>query len=503
MATAYMDYSRTDDTGNGLSWANAKKTLAAASTVAGANGTVKVAGQALVALPNGTWTLNSTTVGFASDPGLAVGDYIATARADWMSFRVTAIHQGAGWDVTLAYAWRGTTSVSPETTNKIPCYGLTGQQVLSATGQTVTFGWNTGTDSQDGSITAFKRASGTFILINIVQGNTTLACGSGLLRLFAYGSGSHAISLGVAQSLPVTVTGTLGVSDEDASVGGVYFVGDCSVGRILASGGAGYALYPGGVGTYTIGEAILWNHGAFGMTAVSGSVGVINGLTLNNCTNFRGGAGRAIVGRVQMTGNHTLGGPAGYPAGIAIGMLDIVSGTPAYPGPIDVGGPVSLWRHQTTYGIVDKTTGRGGTGYCLRLTPNSVIFPLEKSEKAMAEAGQAVTLSFWCYYTGTTAPVCQVILAEPNGLSGSPTFVPEGTWAQKTVTFAGTTAQKGSLEAVLQVFQNAAADAVLYIDDITWTGAGGVADTSGMEYHGLMPLAQKVAAGGLPFPLGL
>jgi hypothetical protein len=186
----------------------------------------------------------------------------------------------------------------------------------------------------------------------------------------------------------------------------------------------------------------------------------------------------------------------------SIGTLTFSAGTPTFSGNVSVGAPVSLWRVGTTYGVCDKTTGRAGSSdYCLRFTPNSAIFPLECPIATVAASGKSVTLGFYCYYTGTSAPTCTVSLIEPNGLTAtqSVVFTPihDTQWRKDatqlvTCTFTGTTLQQGSLQAVIQVTNNTAVDGVLYVDDMRWTGAGNVGNTESMNYHGLVPLVQNI-----------
>jgi hypothetical protein len=509
MATAYWNPAAADDTGNGLSWGAAKKTLAAASTVAGANGTVRVAGQALVAVsPNGTWTAGSTAVAFATEPSLSVGQYIApTGRTDWPSFRVTAIHQGPGFNVTVAYAWRGTTSGSPEATSVIPTFGLTAGQTLSATGQTLTFGWNPVSGLQDaGYVSAFSRASGSFTPFTLGQANTTIVCGAGLFRVYGFNGGNYG---GFRCTASCSFTGTLDLSDP--GVCGLRcdsYADEALLQRVICATTAGVPLFRSGTGKIEVAEVILWD--ASGGTAVTGSDG--GTVNIGSFTDING-TGMTIyqstvrVGLYAPNFNPTFNSVAGQ---LSIGAIS-GSPTPTYSGNVSVGGPVALWRVGTTYGVCDKTTGRaGGSDYCLRFTPNSAIFPLEVPLATVAASGATVVLKFWCYYVGTQAPVCQVSLLEPNGLTPTQvqTFTPivGASWTdatQITVTFTGTTAQLGSLQVLMQVFGNAAGNAVLYVDDMTWNaGAGDQADTSGMGYGGLVPLIQTIAAGGAAgFPL--
>ncbi len=55
----------------------------------------------------------------------------------------------------------------------------------------------------------------------------------------------------------------------------------------------------------------------------------------------------------------------------------------------------------------------------------------------------------------------------------------------------------------LRVYNGSANDSIVYIDDITWKQRVIRPTQAAPGYGGLAPLIQKVAGGGLPFPLGL
>ena len=192
-----------------------------------------------------------------------------------------------------------------------------------------------------------------------------------------------------------------------------------------------------------------------------------------------------------------------------------MGGTIATSRPTCVGGPVTNWARKMHTGLLDKPAGRGGTGNCLRMDPTQRYAPLRSGPIATAaRSGQTVTLTFWCYYSGTGAdvPNCWIDLLEPNGVTvGRKPFTPvnAANWAgatQQTITFTTATAQQGSLSVAISCCDNAAADAALYVDDLAWTNAGNVASTGDLETHGLLQYIQKIdtaSSGGFPFPLGL
>jgi hypothetical protein len=471
---------------------------------------VRGLGRQLVALPNATWTAGFTTIVFDSDHGLSVGDYVApTSAADWMSFRVTTVVSST--QVNVAYPWRGTTG--SYTMRKVVCIGLDAAQSLSAANQTLTWGWkNDGTQPSD-FISAFKRTANTFKMFTFGQAGTVVTCGDGRFRAFGYNSGDRQLTLSASCKL----TGTVELSDVSANRAALDATNapdEMLLDTILLCGGGtgANAIQPGG-GVLRVRRAVLWNAPAWAYYSTGAGLTLIRSLELTSPGNGVAANGpEVIIGTLTANSNISL---IASPGSIAIGTLTMTAGAATPSGNVAIGSPVALWRYQTTFGVCDKVTGRGGSGYGLRLDPNSALFPLEKPLATLADAGKSVTLSFWCYYSGNAGagPTCKVVVYEPNGLSvvQEQTFTPpNGTsWAnatQQTVTLTGTTAQKGSLEVALWVADNSAGDAVVYVDDVTWTGAGDQGDTSGLECHGLLPLVQKISAagsGGVAFPLGL
>ena len=159
-----------------------------------------------------------------------------------------------------------------------------------------------------------------------------------------------------------------------------------------------------------------------------------------------------------------------------VGYIDSTTPPSSVGDYLFVGGPVSMWQLRK-YGIADKVTGRGGTGYGLRITPSTSHTPIDVILSTITEASKSVTMTFYCYYSGTAGdvPPCWIELREPNGLAVarydfSP---PNGTdWSaatQQTITFDGTTVQAGSLQVAICVRDNEVGDAVVYIDDVQFT----------------------------------
>ena len=484
MATAYWDWTgRADDTGDGLSWATAKHTLAAASTVATAGGTIKTAGQLVTNKGAATWTADSTSVVFAADAALSAGDIIRPQGFPYAPpYEVTGYVAGTK-TATLRSAFRLTTG--SYSTDLLPIHALTtNQQSLSAANQTLSFHWNPATDTQPGItsyISAFTHGVTQGILIN--QSGTVVECGGGLVI--------HAIGewiAGIAVTQPARLTGTLLLSRTGSGTHLYVSASEFSIEVIVGIGGH-YVIEQSGVTPGHIRHCEAHNN-SYAAYVLYGSVQIAHLIVRNGGIGGQISYGVGWIGKYDIYNTTAAAGAIGMTsyncAFYWIGEWNVYAGNAVYPtGNVCLGGPVSLWRMNDFAGSWTKGSGRGGSGYSLKCDPSSKIIASHIKLARPVAAGQAVVLKFWAVYTGTLAdpPPCFVRLLEPNGLTvediafvpvrsaNTPGGTPDG-WTdatQQTITFTGTTAQAGSIQFGIFCRDNAAGDAVLYVDDFTWT----------------------------------
>ena len=520
MAVAYWDWTgRADDTGDGLSWPTAKHTLAAASTVASAGAypgdpaaQVKIAGQLVTNKGAATWTKDSQSVVFVADAALSAGDIIRPQGFPYAPpYEVTAYVAGTK-TATLRSAFRLTTG--SYSTDLLPVHALTtNQQSLSAANQLLTMHWNPATDTRPGItsyITAFTHGVTNGILIN--QSGTVVECGDGLPI--------HAIGdwiAGIAVTEAARFTGSLLLSRTSSGTHLYITASKLSLDVIVGIGGH-YAIEDGGWTSLRIRHCEAHNN-SYAVSCPSATP-QIGRLVVRNS-----GIGAQVTYSWGWIGSYDIYDTSNAAGGVAmsyspvlthywIGEWNVYSGNAVFPtGNVSVGGPVSLWRANDPYGVWTKTAGRGGSGYGLKCDPSDKLIASHLKLARPVAAGQAVVLKFWAVYTGTLAdpPPCFVRLLEPNGLTvediaftpnrsaNTPGGSPDG-WTdatQQTITFTGTTAQAGTIQFGIFCRDNAAGDAVLYVDDETTTPAlTGGEDFGANEYHGLVPMAFAAAAGG-------
>lgn len=502
MAIAYYNPSAADDTGDG-SVGSPKKLLASASTIAGTGGEVRCFGLQIVPLGNATWTNGSTRVVFAGvdlSATLIAGTAIrltppTLATAEVPLFGVaSSVFSGGNTTVTLSTAYMGTTVTAA--TEQIPFHTALGAtETFSAASQKWTGGWSAAGTQPADYVTALKGTG--FELFTVTQDNTTIESNG---RLFGWSTNAYVLS--TTKTLRI-----VGVLNCMGNIGGIL-IATAAI-RLWADTILGTCT--GKAPVYCNNGANSWNtffvDRVINHVARAGISGYFALWYINELIEKGSAAnshpGMSVIGRRELpaTGDLTIHGNLGC----RIGTLVVGAGAITYTGNVRVGGPLAVWRDQTIYGVTDMVTGRGGSGNGKRLNPSSTIFPLEHVHATLADASKAVTVKFYCYYAGTAddVPPCEVILLEPNGLTvAAQAFTPPNGdgWdhaTEQSIAFSGTTLQKGSLQFAIRVRDNAAGDALLYVDDFSFTNAGDVAATCDLETLGLdVPLLNVTAGGG-------
>lgn len=514
MPVKYWDYANGNDTtGDGTS-SNPYKTLYKASLEAGEGGEVRCAGQALVDLGNATWTQGSSTVVFQTPPALAAGDYIRPNIPNHPSYRVASV---AGNNVTLAWTYKGTSG--SYATYKIPLYVLTEKQITGAENQVFTFGWRLSDESQPANyVSAFKAPSGGgFHAFEVAHSGRWQS--SGRFLVLGHSSTSY-YGIYVQTAVKVYLEGLLDLADWSA---GVYVTRGANASQAVVCAdeiASAYTARVVGVNNSTLVCRRITVHGSLGGTNVvfgTGAILVHHLVALEaHGPIYTAGPGTVIVGLLQWRRTDLAPSfTARNGAIVAVGYLD----TPLAPSlgsesTIIVGGPASRWcyKHGET-GVADKVTGRGGTGYGLRIDSTNHIVPFMLPFKFTVAANTSVSLSCYAYYTGTqgTPEVWWDLLDGQGSYVGRKYLtLPNGTgWSdaqQLSVTFDEVPAQSGVVTALLCV-RDAGGDAICYFDDFTLSTGAGDQNTLSLETHGVDLFLQKAAVGGggssVVFPLGL
>ena len=496
MAVAYHDPSKADDTGDGLSWANAKKTWNAADVVATSGGTVKHRGQQLTTIGGAaaTWTIDSANVVVAGDvtATCGAGDWIyADGLADCPAYRVASSSYSApNTTIVLEAAFRlasGSYSIK-----KCVAYILGAGETTGATNITHTFGWNSGTDTQDADYETVYTATSAISLVTVDDAGTHVYAGDATkatrLRLLVPYAANYVC---LAITTDARVSGTLDASGGSSTYKGAVAIGTTGkvqyIDTVLCSRGAWaiYSAYPGA----HIKRVCAHNCSSNSINSIYGNLVVDELLELGCAQSTWVGSGVLKIGRHYIRQN---GGTSPYSRTdgfTEIGYLDVNQAI-VPTGPSFVGGPIARWKYNTSDGAVTKVTGRGGTGLGRRIDPASKSRPAYSDPLIFlvdaADVGLGLTLNFWAYYSGTGGggthtPECWVELLEPNGLTVAQySFTPPNGSSftdatQMTIAFAGTLAQAGSLQAVICCVDNSDGDAVLYVDpkkdtdNTTWT----------------------------------
>ena len=492
------------------------KAQADASTSAGTGGEVRALGRAITLTSStGVFLNNNASVTGATIAGIAGGDYIrpstggfALANMPW--YRVASV---SGTTITLNTAFQGTAgtySIQIATSSTRMTNGAA--QSLTATGQTLTYGWysNGGTATQSADPTA----DGAYITMTTGDYEYTLGQADTLVqadgRFVAIRESAASGHYPVNITANCRITGTIeGAGATSSSAGAQVNIGNGATSVRIDSVRSSYGAM-GVVNSYAL-LAIrrVDFHGLtydviYTLSTASATARMMIGCAyLLGCTRCVTAQSDIVIGLLYVRNpNGTTYPPRAITSGtISIGILDQASSGYSPTGPRMIGGPVNAgaagaadteWCVADQDGVWNKTIGRGGN-LGLRCVPASknreTIFTIGRP----VTSGHTITLSFYAVYTGTISdpPIVTLRPVEPNGLdvvdyvcgvaSGTTaiprvtsTNVPGGSpdgWlqaTQQTVTFTGTTTQPGSIQIAFMVRANAAVDSVLYIDDISW-----------------------------------
>lgn len=488
MAIKYVDLaSGNDSTGDGTAGAP-YKTIAKGVTEAGSGGEVRVAGAAVASIGNAAWTYGSTSVtvtGSDVTGTAAAGSYIRpkpAALALCPMYRVESSSYADGvTTITLSATFRGASGTYAS--QRIPMTTLTAEETVASADRTLSFGWNLSTETQpvdgDGDpscVTGILNSTTRAIYVTA----SCLVRADG--RLFITDDGGSKVGLH-AEKVRGRITGVLDVYGAQVRFDNLH-----EIDAILQATSAGYGVYltyPTGI---SIGTLVLHN-GPSGHARLSpwyGSNVTVGQVVLRGCP--RGidiKQSMLTVGRVDCedatSSTALLVDSTGR---LHIGEL-LTSQTLTIPINTSIGAPMGKWVRKGYSGVVDRVTGRGGTGYGLRFDPTNAYQPCEVNISRPVASGKSVQLKFYAVYTGTAAdpPPCYVELVEPNGLAVARyDFTPVRSaeaalvdiWddaTQQTISLSGTTARDGMLTVAIRARDNAAGDAILYVDDVSWVVA--------------------------------
>jgi hypothetical protein len=488
MAVKYVDLaSGNDSTGDGTAGAP-YKTIAKGVTEAGSGGEVRVAGQAVVSIGNAAWTYGSTSVtvtGSDVTGTAAAGSYIRpkpAALALCPMYRVESSSYADGvTTITLSVTFRGASGTYAS--QRIPMTTLTAQEEITTAGRTVNFGWNLTTEAQpvdgDGDpsyVTGILNSTTRALWVNA----SCLIRADG--RLFITDDGGSQVGL---QTYTITFGGRI-AGALDVYGGVVRFENAHEVDCVLKGHSTGIGIYVTYPVNVRIGTLVLHN-GASASCQLAiwyGSNAIVGRVVLRGCPigieNRQGVMHVGVVDCKDATTSKALW-VEGSTGRLHIGEL-LTSQTLTIPSNTSIGAPMDKWVRKGYSGVVDRVTGRGATGYGLRFDPTSAYQPCEVRVSRPVASGKSVQLKFYAVYTGTASdpPPCYVELVEPNGLTVArydftPVRSAEAALAdiwddatQQTITFSGTTARDGMLTVAIRARDNAAGDAILYVDDVSW-----------------------------------
>lgn len=489
MAIKYVDLaSGNDSTGDGTAGAP-YKTVNKGVTEAGSGGEVRVAGAAVVSIGNAAWTYGSTSVtvtGSDVTGTAAAGSYIRpkpAALALCPMYRVESSSYADGvTTITLSVTFRGASGTYAS--QRIPMVTLTEEETIGTAGRTVSFGWNLSTETQpvDGD--------GDPSFVTGVLNSTTRAfwiSGQCLVRadgrLFITNDG------GSQECLHTYTFGGRIAGALDVYGGVVRFEYAHEADLILKGHSTAIGIYVTNPVNVRIGTLVLHNGASdnYQLGVWYGSNASVGRVVLRGCPNgIETRQGVLTIGRVDCedaTTNTALIVESNN-GRLHIGEL-LTSQTLTMPNNVAIGAPMDRWVRKGYSGTVDRVTGRGGTGYGLRFDPSSVGLPCEVQVSRPVASGKSVQLKLFAVYTGTASdpPPCYVEFVEPNGLAVAMyDFTPVRSaeaalvdiWddaTQQTITFSGTTARDGMLTVAIRARDNAASDAILYVDDVSWVVA--------------------------------
>lgn len=489
MAIKYVDLaSGNDSTGDGTAGAP-YKTIAKGVTEAGSGGEVRVAGQAVASIGNAAWTYGSTSVtvtGSDVTGTAAAGSYIRpkpAALALCPMYRVESSSYADGvTTITLSVTFRGASGTYAS--QRIPMVTLTAEETIGTAGRTVNFGWNLTTEAQtvdgDGDPSYVTGILNSTTRVLYVSAVSVLAADGRLFITTETGTNVAFQNWGNEGR----VTGIL-----DCYGGQVRLDYSCEVGTILKAHSTAqgvYVVYP----RYIRIEVVVAHNGASGSAQVfcSNGTGLVIGRVIGRGCPRLVYADKALIHIGVLDCEDTTTTTA-LVSETSVGLMQIgelaTSQTLTMPSNIVIGSPISKWLRKLSNGTIDKVTGRGGTGYGIRIDPSSKLSTCDAVIARPVASGKSVTLKFYAVYTGTISdpPPCYVELVEPNGLAVARyDFTPVRSaeaalvdiWddaTQQTITFSGTTARDGMLTVAIRARDNAAGDAILYVDDVSWVVA--------------------------------
>ena len=511
MATPiHLDIVGGNDANNGTTWALAKATLAGASAVCDANGHIKVKGNQWTPLTGTvTWAHDSTSVVFTTNPALSVGDFIYPANGvDFEGkdcaapFQVASGPTGGGpYTYTLRSRWQGANG--NYTTVKLALQTWTAQTMSGGTtGQKITFGWNSTTDTQNADYRTCPYITAGPTLLSLDQA-ATLLDPAGLLICPNY----NAAAIGLAFTANGRILGTL--RGHGAGAAQLVYINTAAliveIGDVIFNSGtagkAAVAVTTSGLGlNIRMGRIFCHNGRAF----ICGRQVV---CTIDEALEFRGGTSITLstmvaggdncrVGRLYIRNGTTppLVTATCSSSKLLIGRYDADIAAPTGVG-VQVGGPIASGLLIGPNDTVTRATDRNGVANAaLKIDATSFTAGANGRRPGFSPvmfrpvtAGRSATLKFYAVYTGTESdvPECWIELVEPNGYkvqaytftppqsANTPGGSPDG-WldaTQQTIALTGTAAVDGNLAFRVCCVDNAAANSILYVCSFTWVMA--------------------------------
>jgi hypothetical protein len=131
------------------------------------------------------------------------------------------------------------------------------------------------------------------------------------------------------------------------------------------------------------------------------------------------------------------------------------------------------------YGMHQSDTVNARAGTCHAIDPSSATFPYRYYITIPCDTGKTPSLTLYAKGAGTLGNIevslgmhrCGLTAVSPSSgsLDANHRFTVDGTYAQKTINFTGTTDCAGQIEVVIDVLDSSSG--ILYVDDIAVTGA--------------------------------
>lgn len=486
MAIEYWALAGNDTTGDGTA-GNPYQTLGKAVTQATANGEARNIGVIRRVLANpATWTNGSATVTVSGDETaqIAASDFLrvdadGSGRTTCWYKVTSASFAGGVTTITLTRTYRGQTvssatwSVTPENWSALAPNYTGANNVLC------TFGWNAAGAQPANVMSAISMADGA---------------GTAMTQTTNYGCCA-------ADGRLLLCRANIGLNGR-WRVRGALDVSECA-----------YGLYSVAAGDAVDVDALVSSYNT--TRGISTTRGVIRSAVLHNqLWAFQGGGSDFALRRLYV---HTASGYVLANAWGRFGDIETANcgagnvlhtnadselipfcwidrwttdAAVAIMNTVAILSPNTSFQWNTVTGKVDLTTGRAGGGdLCLRLDPVGLFgkqIPITYPVRRWVKAGSTLTLTFWAKYSGTQVPECFVGLMFPNGLTSQRVaFTPTTSWARYTVNLTGTTALDGDVGILFGLWDNVAADALLFVDDVAITGAGRIPLSGDGMWHGI------------------